>query len=150
MNNTYPQTDYKIPNYDTALKKWRYVWLILPASPATFGILGYLPDHSIRSAVELALMGFFVGIPLAIVLFFVVMLTVGRKVLRLEREKWTTHNFAWYRDTFPEHVKESGQIICRHCGGRNIRIASMMQRTFTRTHACGTCGETLYFSAEKF
>jgi hypothetical protein len=145
----FPQTAYKIPNYDTGLKKWRYIWLILPVSPVAFGILGYLPDHSVNSTVVSALMGFFVGIPLTIVLFFVLFLTVGRKVSRLERAKWAKHDFAWYRDSFPEHVRESGQIICRHCGGRNTRVTNMMQRTFTRVHACGTCGETLYFSAEK-
>ena len=42
----------------------------------------------------------------------------------------------------------NGRISCRHCGGTQIQVRNLMNRTFFREHLCAQCGKTLYYSPE--
>ena len=89
--------------------------------------------------------GVFLGFILAIV---VAVVKTSRETAR-RKAIWNDHSYTWYRSTFPSCVTPSGRVTCRHCGSDKSNVRNLMQRTFMRLHACGQCGETLYFSAEK-
>jgi hypothetical protein len=113
--------------------------LAVPAGVAIGAVFGavLLPD-GMGAGAALGLAG---GIVVAVAQAFANM--------RKAKEIWAFHNHAWYRATFPNHALSEGKVSCRHCGGRQIHVRNLMNQTFTRSHSCSQCGETLYFSPEK-
>jgi hypothetical protein len=91
------------------------------------------------------LIGAAVGFPVAVLIKFL----RARDVTKRQREIWATHNFAWYRSTFPACAHANGHVSCRHCGSHKTNVRNLMNQTFMRLHSCSQCGETLYFSPEK-
>ncbi|MBB6592756.1 hypothetical protein LBW62_08185 [Ralstonia solanacearum] len=79
---------------------------------------------------------------LALVLFF------APRWYRLYR--YRTHTFAWYRQKQPELVSDSGTVTCHRCSSTLLGVQSIRRAPGTRAHFCRTCGETLYFSAERY
>ncbi|MGM9483988.1 hypothetical protein ACS5PN_22520 [Roseateles sp. NT4] len=65
-----------------------------------------------------------------------------------QRSIWKRHDYAWYRQTFPEAVQAHGRLRCRHCGGERLSLRNLMNHSYTRAHVCEQCGKTLYFSPE--
>lgn len=59
------------------------------------------------------------------------------------------YTYAWYRQTFPELIDRQGKVCCHQCGQSQVRVTNLMNKTYTRAHVCGQCGETLYFSPER-
>jgi len=55
--------------------------------------------------------------------------------------------FDWYRNQYPKNVQPDG-VTCWNCGSRNIKVRGLQDRTYHREHACGRCGQTLYYSPE--
>lgn len=79
---------------------------------------------------------------LALVLFF------APRWYRLYR--FRTHTFTWYRQKYPGLVSEAGTITCHRCSSTHLGVHSIRRAPGARTHFCRTCGETLYFSAERY
>lgn len=115
----------------------------MPACLLAFAAFGGLASW--KMAIELGTMGFFFAIPFTIVNCFILIGRQGRR----QREVWAAHNYAWYRKTFPAHAHSNGRVSCRHCHGERLQVRNLMNRSFTRMHACAQCGETLYFSPER-
>ncbi len=85
------------------------------------------------------------GIPIGLFLFSVISLICIMHFFKMK--KMIEHNYQWYRQQHPECI-QGKKIICHSCGADSIRVRGLMQRTFTREHFCGRCGEVLYFSPE--
>jgi hypothetical protein len=43
----------------------------------------------------------------------------------------------------------NGRVSCCHCGGKQVHVRNLMNRTFFREHFCTQCGKTLYYSPER-
>jgi hypothetical protein len=56
--------------------------------------------------------------------------------------------YFWYKEAYPACVQEN-RMSCFVCGGTNIQVRKLMNRTFHREHFCAQCGKTLYFSPEQ-
>lgn len=124
--------DYKIPS-PKKITKW--VFLIPVLGLVLLGVM--VPSMQ-------------AGLPIyiAVSLVLTMVFRSGRFSVR-QKKIWLDHNFAWYRNSFPEHSHPNGNVSCRHCGSYKTRVTNLMQRTFMRVHSCNQCGETLYFSEEK-
>lgn len=57
-------------------------------------------------------------------------------------------DFLWYRQEFPELVKD-GRIACYRCHGKDIGVERKMNNSYVRSHYCRSCGTTLYYSREQ-
>lgn len=64
--------------------------------------------------------------------------------IRLMRER-AKLNYDWYREQHPNLVK-SGKVECYKCSATNVQVRIVRSDIYLREHACGQCGETLYFS----
>ncbi len=58
-----------------------------------------------------------------------------------------SHDFEWYKATYPEHVSPKG-VSCFKCKRNKIALRRLLNRTFSQSHTCVTCGTTLYYSHE--
>ena len=137
-------TAYAIPSAESLSfglgKKTPLLFLVIPTLLFVVGL-----KWGLNIGIEAGIVGFFVTIPIVIVLALVQgLVTAGRL-----KTNWEKHSFAWYRATFPKHAHEHGHVSCRHCGSHKVRVTNLMNKTFMRVHACAQCGETLYFSPEK-
>jgi len=141
MSNTTAtaSTPYAIPELP-ALGALTIFWpLLLPGAAALYGL-----SISIPLALELALMAAIPALPVLIVNCFIL---AGRQA-RLQRAIWASHDYPWYRATFPGHAHDKGKVSCRHCRNPHIQVRNLMNRSFMRVHLCNQCGKSLYFSPE--
>ena len=91
---------------------------------------------SVNDAFGGILLGIFVGLVRA--------LSVDKQLLI---QQYRAQDYRWYVSVHPEALK-GAKLTCTHCGGDRIHTRALMNRTYTRSHVCTQCGETLYYSAE--
>lgn len=142
-----PPSTYVIPPTLSTIKNGKY-FLAIPAAAAVGALTAPVwagTGYSLETLGAGAVAGMFAGIPVTIVLSLV----FGIAALSRAKKVWASHNYAWYRASFPDHVLSEGRVSCRHCGGRHLQARNLMNHTFVRAHSCAQCGETLYFSPEK-
>ncbi|WP_298924534.1 hypothetical protein [uncultured Ramlibacter sp.] len=92
--------------------------------------------------VQLALSAF---VPLVLVATFIFIIRTNRKQMAAMQAQ----SFAAYKQAHPGRVSHDGHVRCKECGGGNIGIERVMNRTFMRRHFCRTDGTTLYYSKEQ-
>ncbi len=136
---------YIIPNHDAMLMRGRRILWLVPLMMLSLGLLAILATGSPTALLLGLIAGLCVSMPIAFLMIHV----VSARHAHLENERRTKHSFFWYRATFPEHARANGVVSCRHCNSQRMRVTNLMQRSYTRMHACMQCGETLYFSPEK-
>lgn len=57
-------------------------------------------------------------------------------------------DFLWYRQEFPELVKD-GRVACYRCHSKDTGVERKMNHSYVRSHFCRSCGTTLYYSREQ-
>lgn len=137
---------YLIPSAESlASPLAKYGFFFIPGIALVCAILGatFGGSKSVEKFFEFGITGFFVGIPFTIIATIVGSIVTARRL----KSNWARHNYQWYREQFPSNVRDN-RITCRHCGSGNVRTSNLMNKTYMRLHACGQCGETLYFTPE--
>lgn len=142
MSNT--SSSYVISNPTEAARKMRKVWLLLPGCPALAALIGFIVGGE-QGAYDYISLGLAVGFGLT----FVSVVVLVIRYSSLQKAAWAKHTYHWYRATFPEHAHAKGRVSCRHCGGEHVRTERLLNQTYMRSHNCGQCGKTLYFSPEQ-
>jgi hypothetical protein len=141
MSETRHSADYVIP----LPKESKLVWLSALAMP--LGALAFWFAHlaGIVHDREAAITGFCAGLGI----FMVACIGNGLTVYLRRQAVWKAHDFTWYRNAFPSHAHAHGEVSCRHCGSRKVRVRNMMEHTYMKAHECVQCGKALYFSPEQ-
>lgn len=81
-------------------------------------------------------------IPIVVILIIAFWVRHFYKVWQMKR--W---DYEWYRREFPKLV-HNGRVSCYRCNSTDLRVERLMNHTYMRTHHCGQCGTTLYYSRE--
>lgn len=141
MNKT-----YVIPSEEsltTSVRPYRLLFVVV------FGAMVGVPWVLTGSLVKALDLVFPLGLILAVVISLIAIVPAALRSSARIKANRERHNFAWYRETFPDHAHPNGHVSCRHCGSHKMHTTNMMSKQYMRIHACGSCGETLYYSPEK-